>query len=85
MKPGDVVVYFRDPDAGINSALEIGVVKRVTDDGAFVAYHVGDTCSKTPFKNLAKVGNGVALKGLSQRIEQLGQEQWGLPEDCEVW
>lgn len=36
---------------------EIGRIKRLTEDGAFVYYHSGDTASKTPFDCMHKLQN----------------------------
>lgn len=82
LKPGDMVAYSRHPEA---EAVEIGVVKRVVDNGAFVVYHTGDTCAKTPFEYLKIVQNDYAAKALVERMEQLGKKTWGLSEDCEDW
>lgn len=40
---------------------EIGKIKRITDDGAFVWYHSGDTASKTPFDCMHKLENGYCI------------------------
>lgn len=81
---GDVVAYFRGGDAH-SGPIEIGVVKRVTEHGCFVAYGTGDTVSMTPFRCIAPVSNGYALPALSERRVQLGAESWGLSEGCEDW
>lgn len=36
---------------------EIGKIKRIVDDGAFVWYHDGDTAAKTPFERMHKIAN----------------------------
>ena len=83
-KPGDFVVYANGGDSHIGP-VEIGVVKKVCDDGCFVAYHLGDTCAKTPFWCLLPIRNGYAARGLLERSEQLGIVYDGLSEGCETW
>lgn len=83
-KPGDVVLYSRNPEDPA-SHVEIGVVKSVKEDGVFVAYNTGDTCSKTPFRCLRPIENDYALKALIARAEQLGREFWDLAEGYEDW
>ena len=36
---------------------EIGKIKRIVDDGAFVWYHDGETAAKTPFERMHKIAN----------------------------
>lgn len=48
---GELVIY-RNGDT-----CEIGRIKRVCDDGAFVYYHQGDTASKTPYDVMHKLLN----------------------------
>lgn len=81
-KPGDLVAYIRNPTADF---VEIGVVKGVRKDGAYVAYSTGDTCALTPWRRLKSVANGYAAPALAERMRQLGAEAWGLSEGCEDW
>lgn len=83
-KPGDIVLYSRNPEDP-TSHVEVGVVKSVREDGAFVAYNTGDTCAKTPFRYLKPIENDYALKALITRAEQLGKEFWDLAEGYEDW
>lgn len=53
---------------------ELGRIKRVTDDGAFVWYHGGETASKTPFDCMHKIINeyvieSTTLGGCSRHME----------------
>lgn len=50
-KAGQYVIY-RNGDS-----YEIGKIKRVVDDGAFVYYSSGDTASKTPFDCIHPIVN----------------------------
>ena len=81
---GQMVVYCNGGDSHVGP-VEVGVVKSLADDGAFVTYGVGDTCAKTPYRFMMPVGNSFAIEGLLQRMHQLGYETWPLSEGCEVW
>lgn len=54
-KPGDFVIYLRGREA------ELGQIKRITDDGAFVWYHSGYTAAKTNFRDMYKVQNSYLI------------------------
>lgn len=82
--PGDFVMYSNGGDDHLGP-VEIGVVKKVCEDGCFVAYHLGDTVAKTPFRCLIPIGNDYAVKGLVERAEQLGRKFDGISDGCEVW
>ena len=83
-RPGDFVVYCNGGDLHVGP-VEVGVVKKVCEDGCFVAYHAGDTVAKTPYWCLLKVSNGHVMPALVERARQLGAEMWGLSEGCEDW
>ena len=82
--PGDFVIYSNGGDAH-SGPLEIGVVKKVCDDGCFVAYHLGDTVAKTPFRYMLPIVNQYAIYGLLERSAQLGRKYEGLSIRCEDW
>lgn len=44
---------------------EIGKIKRVTEDGAFVYYSEGDTAAKTPFECMHPLTNEYVIKETS--------------------
>ncbi len=48
---GDYIIYQN------GDRYEIGKIKRIVDDGAFVWYHDGDTAAKTPFDRMHKIAN----------------------------
>lgn len=50
-KVGEYIVYQN------GDRFELGKIKRITDDGAFVYYHGGDTAAKTPFSCMHKLAN----------------------------
>ena len=55
-KPGDLIIY-RNGDR-----YEIGKIKRVTDDGAFVWYSSGETAARTPFACMHKLINAYVIQ-----------------------
>lgn len=64
-KPGEYIIYVN------GDRYEIGKIKRVVSDGAFVWYSSGDTAAKTPFDCMHKLVNGYVIKDTS-----LGGERW---------
>ena len=50
-EPDEYIIYQN------GSRYEIGKVKRVTEDGAFVYYSSGDTAAKTPIECMHKLSN----------------------------
>lgn len=52
---GDYVIYV------CGDRYQIGMIKRIVDDGAFVWYHEGDTASKTPFAMMHKLDNAYVI------------------------
>ena len=55
-KPGEYIIYIN------GDAIEIGRIKRITDDGAFVWYHGGETAAKTPFDCMHKLMNAYVIE-----------------------
>lgn len=55
-KAGDLVIY-RNGDR-----YEIGKIKRIVPDGAFVWYSEGDTAAKTPFDCMHPLNNAYTVK-----------------------
>ena len=55
-KPGDLIIYQN------GDKYEIGKIKRITEDGAFVWYHEGPTAAKTPFQYMHRMVNSYAIK-----------------------
>jgi hypothetical protein len=54
-KAGDYVIYLK------GDTCEIGKIKRITPDGAFVWYHIGSTCACTPLNRLIKITNSYVI------------------------
>ena len=50
-REGELILYQN------GSRFEIGRIKRIVNDGAFVYYHSGDTAAKTPFDCMRKLTN----------------------------
>ena len=63
-KPGELIIYQNEDH------FEIGKIKRITEDGAFVWYHEGETAAKTPFDCMHKLVNGYVIEQ-----ESLGGEE----------
>lgn len=53
---GDYIVYVN------GEQYELGRIKSLQDDGAFVAYHEGETVAKTPYDLMHKLINSYAIK-----------------------
>lgn len=63
-KEGELVVFIgKNPDGEIYT-VEIGKIKRLCKDGAFVYYHTGTTAAKTNYKDLYKIRNAYAIGNL---------------------
>lgn len=63
-KKGEIVAYIgKDPNGEIYT-VEIGKIKRLCADGAFVYYHTGNTAAKTDYRDLYKIKNAYALGNL---------------------
>lgn len=54
-KENELIIYQN------GDRFEIGRIKRLTEDGAFVYYHSGDTASKTPFDCMHKLQNSYCI------------------------
>ena len=52
---GDYIIYQN------GDRYEIGKIKRIVPDGAFVWYHNGETASKTPFEQMHKIANDYVI------------------------
>ena len=60
-EPGEYIIYQN------GSRYEIGRIKRITEDGAFVYYSSGDTAAKTPFECMHKLVNRYVIGETSLR------------------
>lgn len=58
-KIGDYIIYVN------GDRFEIGRIKSLKDDGAFVCYHEGETVAKTPYDCMHKLVNGFCIKKTS--------------------
>ena len=63
-KEGEVIIYQN------MDRYEIGRIKRVVDDGAFVWYSMGDTAAKTPFDCMHKITNPLVVKWVGGGSEE---------------
>ena len=55
-KEGELIIYQN------GDRYEIGKIKRITNNGAFVYYSEGDTAAKTPFDCMHKLTNAYTIK-----------------------
>lgn len=55
-REGELVIYKN------GDSYEIGKIKRLTPNGAFIWYSEGDTASKTPYEAIQKIINTYAIK-----------------------
>lgn len=53
---GEYIVYIT------GDGFELGRIKRLTQTGAFVAYHEGDTGALTPYNAMYKIVNEYTIK-----------------------
>lgn len=58
-KEGELIIYVN------GDRYEIGKIKRLCDDGAFVWYHQGETASKTPYDCMHKLTNAFCIESTS--------------------
>lgn len=55
-KVGELVVFIG------NYTVEIGKIKKLCEDGAFVNYHTGETAAKTNYSDLYKLKNSYVIE-----------------------
>ena len=55
-KAGELIIYTD------GETYEIGRIKRLTADEAFVCYHEGATAAKTPYERMLKLANARCIK-----------------------
>ena len=67
-KVGEHVLFIGKNSCGEIYTIEIGRIKKLCEDGAFVYYHTGETAAKTNYSDLYKIENEYA-------IGQLGGEE----------
>lgn len=59
-KEGELIIYQCGPDR-----FHIGKIKRLTDRGAFVWYHEGETASLTPYQYMHSIENVYCITNTS--------------------
>lgn len=55
-KVGEYIIYVN------GERYELGRIKRLTEDGAFICYHEGETAAKTTYDLMHKLVNGFTIK-----------------------
>lgn len=63
-KEGETVAFIGRNSEGEIYTVEIGKIKKLCNDGAFVYYNTGDTAAKTNYKDLFKIKNAYAINNL---------------------
>ena len=58
-KVGQYIIYVN------GERYELGRIKSLREDGAFVAYHEGETGAKTPYDLMHPLSNGFTIKQCS--------------------
>lgn len=77
-KEGQYIIYKN------GDRYEIGKIKRITSNGAFVYYSSGDTASKTPFDCMHKITNEYVIgeMNLGGCTTPVRHGNWILPDVC---
>ena len=55
-KVGEYIIYVN------GERYELGRIKKLTEDGAFICYHEGETAAKTAYDLIHKLVNGFTIK-----------------------
>lgn len=63
-KENELVAFIGKDQTGEIYTVEIGKIKKLCEDGAFVWYHTGDTAAKTNYTDLYKIKNLYAIDNL---------------------
>lgn len=62
-REGELVVYQN------GDSFEVGRIKRLAENVAFVHYHEGDTAAATPYDHLHKILNAYVIKDILWRCD----------------
>lgn len=57
-REGQYVIYHNES----TNLYQLGRIKTLTEDGAFVAYHSGETGAKTPYDLMHSIGNDFVIQ-----------------------
>lgn len=77
-KPGEYIIYVN------GDTYELGRIKRLKQNGAFVFYHGGDTPAGTPLENMHKLVNGYCITETIFPYEELDENKLGIREELEL-
>lgn len=89
-KVGDLIIYQN------GDRFEIGKIKRMVDDGAFVWYSTGETAAKTPFDVMHKLSNSYVItetelggmdakKAITEEVQIHGAMVYGCKDCMSRW
>lgn len=70
---GELVAFIGKAPDGAIYTVEVGKIKKLCQDGAFVYYHTGDTSAKTDYNDLYKIKNAYAINNLGGENSQINQ------------
>lgn len=77
-KPGEYIIYTN------GDTYQLGRIKRLKQDGAFVFYHGGDTAAGTKFENMHKLENGYCITETVFPYEEAPEDKPGIGEEQEL-
>ena len=69
-KIGEYIIYVN------GERYELGRIKKLTENGAFVCYHEGETAAKTPYDLMHKLINGFTIKTTTIGGETFKEGEW---------
>lgn len=69
---GEYIVYVN------GEKYELGRIKTLREDGAFVAYHEGETGAKTPYHTMHKLINDYVIENTSLGGEYFKEQEHGI-------
>lgn len=64
---GEIVLYMGKDREGNIYTIELGKIKKLCKDGAFVWYNTGDTAAKTRYEDLYKIKNEYAIDDIIRK------------------
>ena len=64
-KEGQIVAFVGKDFSGEIYKVEIGKIKKLCKDGAFVYYHSGETAAKTEYRDLYPINNDFYINDTS--------------------
>ena len=69
-KENELVAYIGKAPDGVIYSVEIGKIKKLCKDGAFVYYNTRNTAAKTDYRDLYKIKNAYAIDNLGGQNDE---------------